>query len=141
MSDLVDAMNGEHVYQDSVWFCGGRRGDWMGRIFKHDGKWCAVYRFRYYRDDKAFDSQDRKSWHALVGDNDSEETLDEIRKAFDRLKPLMELQYGMQVEVIEFQCFNDDPKFTAELAKRPWTHVRQATPAEVEQYKRTGRLP
>ena len=141
MPDLIDAMNEPHVFQDSTWFCGDGRSDWMGRIFKFDGAWCAVYRFRYYKDAKAFGSTDEKQWYSVQGPDDSAETLAALRGSFATLAPLLELKFGTPVDVVELQCFNDDAKFMFEIGSRPWSHMRLANEQEAEEYFRTGKLP
>ena len=40
--------------------------DWMAAVseIEPDSKYELVYRFRYYKDDKAFDSEDKKNWYS-----------------------------------------------------------------------------
>ena len=42
--------------------------DWMAAIreIEPDKKYELTYRFRYYKDDKAFDSEDKKNWYSGI---------------------------------------------------------------------------
>lgn len=54
----------EKDYLLGIWFVGWGTGDWMAAIKRGDGpEFQLQYRFRYYEDQKAFDSDDRKSWY------------------------------------------------------------------------------
>jgi hypothetical protein len=49
------------------WFCGGPGVDWLAVILKQgDGAWEAIYRFRFHKDDKHFDSDDERSWYKIA---------------------------------------------------------------------------
>lgn len=53
---------GPESFVVAVWYLQGEGGDWMAMLErKPDGFHFGTYRFRWYRDDKAFDSDDVKS--------------------------------------------------------------------------------
>lgn len=51
-----------------IWYIQlSRRSDWMGSIRRDvSGAFILDYRFRYYKDDKAFDSEDEKHWYKVT---------------------------------------------------------------------------
>lgn len=56
------------------------RGNWIAAIDEAPGGgFTAQYRFRWYRDDKDFDSADEKNWWTIKGD-DLQEALGLVRK-------------------------------------------------------------
>ncbi len=40
--------------------------DWLGAVWREGDDYVLEYRFRYYVDDKTFDSKDRKNWYRTV---------------------------------------------------------------------------
>lgn len=63
MTDVGMEFDGKTV---GLWFLPiAETQDWMcmAREIEPDLKYEIVYRFRYYKDDKAFDSKDEKSWY------------------------------------------------------------------------------
>ncbi len=47
-----------------------QHGDWMAALQLLDGdRFKLTYRFRYYEDEKVFDSNDRKNWYSGEGDD------------------------------------------------------------------------
>jgi hypothetical protein len=64
MNNDVDAsdVNGM-TWLYGMWFCGdGKTGDFFATLGTRDGKATMEYRFRYYNDNKAHGSKDRKSY-------------------------------------------------------------------------------
>lgn len=61
--------------------------DWLGAAWKDaEGPWHVTYRFRYYRDDKVWDSLDEKNWYEATAEGKSkEEVVDLLRKMADML--------------------------------------------------------
>lgn len=39
------------------------RSDFLGGVWREGDEYVMAYRFRYYEDDKTFDSKDRKNWY------------------------------------------------------------------------------
>lgn len=52
-------------YMVGMWFIGTGDMDWMAQLYKDKGdeRWKFSFRFRYYEDETAFDSHDRKSFY------------------------------------------------------------------------------
>lgn len=56
--------------------------DWVGTIteVEPDKEYELVYRFRYYKDTKAFDSEDEKSWYSVtVTGHDKQYVIESVR--------------------------------------------------------------
>jgi hypothetical protein len=52
------------------WFVTIPNGDWMAGLQALDGgRFKLQYRFRYYKDSKAFGSDDKKNWYSGEGDD------------------------------------------------------------------------
>ncbi len=63
-------------------------GDWLSSVRREGDKYILTYRFRYYEDDKTFDSNDRKSWYEAttdVNETDLEEILASMRGAAEMI--------------------------------------------------------
>ncbi len=41
----------------------GQDSDWLASVWRDGDDYILAYRFRYYEDDKTFDSADRKNWY------------------------------------------------------------------------------
>src|SRR5882762_9688868 len=48
-----------------LWFVAWQGADWMAGLWKTPNGPEGKYRFRYYKDDKAFGSKDEKRWYVL----------------------------------------------------------------------------
>lgn len=116
----------EREYVDSIYFTGGNGEDWLARIYKRNGgPWELEYRFRYHVDDKAFDSEDKKSHYHATAPDGSPEFLEKARESTRAILNLLAARYGdREPEIVELQCYNDDAKFFFELTSRKWAHVK-----------------
>lgn len=120
-------------FYDSTYYIGNDSGNWMGSLFREDdGPWRFEHRFRYYKDNKAFDSEDTKNWYTMTAKPDiaPEEAVANMKEAIAKLKPTLEKQYDSTLDTIELNCRNDDPKFFFEIASRPWAQVKMLKPEE-----------
>ena len=131
----------EKTFIDSIHFCGDDDGDWMATLYRPgDGEpWELEYRFRYYENrgpGTAWDGEDRKSWYQAKAPDDSEENCRAMRTALDNLRPALEARYGSSVDVVELQCYGDDPKFIFELGSRDWANIKVG--ADAEKYMKGG---
>lgn len=135
----------EPVYHHAIWFVGNKRGDWMGKLVKQDGKWLFEYRFRYYDpadpQNDAWSGKDTKSWYAFQSKDDSDEQRDRLLYLLEHgLIPMLEARYGNKVDVVDLQCRNDEQKFFDAITSRPWCHAKEVTPEEFEAMKQEGRV-
>jgi len=54
----------ENTYVLGIWSVQGVGSDWLCAVTREgDDAFTMLYRFRYYRDDHAFDSEDEKVWY------------------------------------------------------------------------------
>ena len=123
-------------FYHGIWFVGNATGDWMGSVYKEDGKWMLEYRFRYYYPNDpgndAFSVQDKKNWYKFGTKDDSEEDRAKMVQAIEMIMPVMALKYGNKVDFVDLDCDQSSPKFFFELASRPWAHVKQVSEEEAE---------
>jgi hypothetical protein len=132
---MSDISKREPTYYHGIWFVGdGQTGDWMAKLFKREGKWVLDYRFRYYDKDNPgngpHSGKDRKSWYSCVGSDDSDEQLEKIVEAANKVAAFCALHYGgTEFDFVLLQCLDSDPKFLFELGSRPWVNIkREVTP-------------
>jgi hypothetical protein len=87
--------------------------DWMAAVreIEPDEKYELTYRFRYYKDDKAFDSEDKKNWYSATCTGTKSYVIASIRFVAKQLEqkadgqPLYELinDHGYDRFIREFQ--------------------------------------
>jgi len=93
-----------------------------------NGPWHMQYRFRYYVDNKAHDSKDRRSW--FIGQARGEQTEEQAVANGDKLVcALIECGYARRQDVTCLRLSTDDPKKIAEaLTSQPSMHGRALGP-------------
>ncbi len=117
------------MYCHAIWYAEAKDGqsNFLATLWKKEGKWQLEYRFRYYVDNKAHDSKDRKDWYTAIMPDDSEKSLSKALASMVsvELEGPLALAYA-PFEFIEMKCEDSDPKFFFELASRPWAQVKRA---------------
>jgi hypothetical protein len=58
----------EDTYCVALWWIPGFNQDWLAMLSRENGQWKFIYRFRYYRDEKHFNSADEKSVYGWEAD-------------------------------------------------------------------------
>ncbi len=82
-------------YFAAMWFCTPSIGgvDWHGALYKDNcGPWEFRYRFRYYADDKAHDSEDIKNWYTASFRGSEEEK--HVMKLIEQMTDMVSRQFG-----------------------------------------------
>lgn len=123
---IIELGNG--TYLSRVWFLGGNpEADVIVAVLRPvpGGPWELRYRFRYYRDDVAFDSADEKSSYVATIDWAMPET-EVVAKARELVRKMAALApKGGFPEVDEVVVESDDPRvFYAQIKDKPWVHVK-----------------
>ena len=94
--------------------------DWLAAIHKlDDGQYKMIYRHRYYRDDKAHDSEDEKNWYAGTGD------LETLLKAVRIAKKSSELFFGPTEMVSLTRDGRSFEEFMEEFQALPFVHTEK----------------
>jgi hypothetical protein len=110
----------------AFWFLGNGARDWLAVIFRRADTLHLRYRFRYYEDEEAFNSKDRKSCYAAEAPLAQE--------------PRLIATVDFIVSQLQAQGFTEGPaplcdrlmvmgnqeKFLSQAAGRPWCHLRKA---------------
>jgi hypothetical protein len=106
-----------------VWFAPTPGGDFMAAVFRKRGdrKWQLCYRFRYYNDNVAHGSEDRKSWWKATFDGDAAPA----RQAIESMCSAM----GMKFDFVDLTGVDTAVEMMARLAKMPWAHIRHEASA------------
>jgi hypothetical protein len=85
----LELKDGRYVSQ--MWYCANGEKDWLCALYRDPGeRWTMLYRFRYYRDDKVFDSKDIKNWYCWRAPTDRTES--EVIKFTDSLAEFIALE-------------------------------------------------
>jgi hypothetical protein len=100
----------------------GQGVDWLGYVCKQPGEpWRFEYRFRYHVDDKAFDSEDRKSWYAFTA-RDPQEGPRKLIEAAMMIAAMTAKRYAGEMHVLDVNGNGDDAQRM--LAEVPWIEMR-----------------
>lgn len=126
---MIDLSPNTYIY--GIWFCYGDDTDWMACLSKKlDGPWTFQYRHRYYADDKAFDSEDRKSWYSWKGQDGTDESLQKFLGGIGTVTEAIEAQYGNPMDFIQLECLGSDEKVFFEMGSRPWSNMKMISKEE-----------
>jgi hypothetical protein len=111
-----------------IWFVAGTGVDWLAIIFKNAGEgWTCMYRFRYYADDKAFDSQDRKSWTKLVTEDTSDEPPKTLVETISMVSRMTATNFGGEIHSLPVR--GSGMRAFEMYKSQPWAHMK-VVPAE-----------
>jgi hypothetical protein len=110
----------------AVWFValadapgGPASGDWMAVILRQKGEpWFLRYRFRYYLDLKAFDSEDEISEYELEGTDPTD-----LEFKTDHVSDQILARYGAG-DRNKLVIRAGSREAIAELAKMPWCNIK-----------------
>jgi len=111
----------ENTYCLGIWYLQDETRDWLAAVTR-EGEFVARYRFRYYRDDKAWDSDDVKNWWEARCPGKTEDQIiamiDDVaaalrRQGFSTSEPWRRIVRGNSEAVLEA------------LKQAPFSHIRQ----------------
>lgn len=129
MSDSAFIDIREIARVEAFWWVGGHgekavmEGDWMAIVFRPigaPGKLRLKYRFRYYNDDRAFHSNDRKSSYAAETDRSK---VTEAIDAIDEMAKIALVQFGG--EIFRKRFVEGTPhNFQRWLIAQPFAHIQ-----------------
>ena len=117
-------------YVSAQWAVFGREKDYLAHLWRDreggDDRWHVQYRFRYYADDKAHNSEDQKNWYewSINAPWDAEERIRSlVADMAAKLSSLSPTEWGGPVEVLDIR--SDDPDtIMKKLAAVRDIHVR-----------------
>lgn len=112
-----------------IWFveC-DEKTDWLGSLERDEEKGGVIftYRFRYYVDDKSFDSKDRKNWTSFhIGGESGEKAVDVVRKLCVHLSTVDDGKI--------YECLMGDggmDEFMEKFEQMPFAKVKKLTREE-----------
>jgi hypothetical protein len=112
-------------YFSHFWFVGCETKDFLACLWredKPDAEWHLQYRFRYYKDQSVFDSEDEKrSYSAVAPANRPEESLVE---AVDKIAALTKMQFCSE-DVHKVVVKSSDAAHVIDvISKQPWMHLQ-----------------
>lgn len=113
-----------------IWFLPTTENqDWMATVreIEPDAKYELVYRFRYYKDDKVFDSEDEKNWYKATATGTRAFVLAGIRMAASMMA---EHAIGKLYEIIND---GDFAEFSRKFMDAPFVFARQVTKEETSE--------
>ena len=116
----------------AVWFIGlNDETDWLCSIQEHDDHYEVHYRFRYYNDDKNFDSEDEKHWYSAMmpkKEVSRKKVISVMREAFTLLKDESDKEEAY--ELLRGKGSFED--FREEFLSLPFVHSREPTKEELQ---------
>ncbi len=115
----------EGRYFAALWFVNAadKSCDWLAALWKDKGgDWEAVYRFRYYRDDKAHGSEDQKSWYAVNIPGDAPEGA--AMRGLNVIAGMVAKEYGGEIHKVPLRS-SDPMKCIEALKREPWFHMAE----------------
>ncbi len=106
-----------------IWFVTiGEEADWLGSVWKTDEGYEIAYRFRFYVDDKTFDSEDKKNWYKSEISKDSADDAKMIKTMRDIAEILWVAGGGKRYEVMMESGGIDE--FMEEFQKLPFVSAK-----------------
>lgn len=120
-------------YFSHFWFVSCDTKDWLACLWREDApgsEWHLQYRFRYYRDDEVFDSEDEKSHYSATAPATLSEEF--IVRNVDEIVALTRMQFRA-TDVCKIVVKSSDTSHVIDtIAKQPWMHLRRASEASIE---------
>lgn len=102
-------------------------GDWLACVLKQEGEdWRAVYRFRWYRDGKAFDSDDVKSWFVVQTGETGDEPPESLVSGLASIAS--KICNGEPHKVRYLEVRGDGEKAVEMLRQADFAHIRVEPP-------------
>ena len=98
--------------------------DFLGSVWRDGGDYIMAYRFRYYEDDKTFDSKDRKNWYEARMPADKVEEQDLIDAMRTVVKMMWKGSGGQRYELL--MGSGGVEQMMAELKKWPMISMKTA---------------
>lgn len=97
----------------------GERGNWLAHLARDDKGIVLTYRFRWYRDDKTYDSGDKKNWYRAESKTmNASQGIEVMRRTFNEIMAASARNKGW--ELLRGERSMDD--FMTELFKMPGMH-------------------
>ena len=124
---IIELVEGRHYY--GFWWVAWDDTDWLLCAWRVDGadEVEAVYRFRYYRDDKVWDSEDNKTvFHMTipVGGLDPQEAYRMVEDKFTKTAQL--LAWASNAHEAEYVRIDGDHEAAARgLIQSSWANVKR----------------
>tara|TARA_Y100000310_G_C20644506_1_gene795798 strand:- start:1060 stop:1437 length:378 start_codon:yes stop_codon:yes gene_type:complete len=113
----------QDTYVHAMFFMECDDFNWMATIFRRgEGPWQGEYRFRYFMDNKAHDSEDERSWYEGQAPDSSDESLQGLMEAMRTAGGGMAEHLEVPFEEIPV---GGGPERTVEvLSQQPWANVK-----------------
>lgn len=86
--------------------------------------WRAIYRFRWYRDDKIFHSDDKRSWYKIDPQEGGPGDRDKLIEMFELMMVLHTKHWRTNIHRVHVDAVG--PKALDVMMKQPWMHGRKA---------------
>jgi len=105
--------------------------DFLGAVWRESDNYVIEYRFRYYEDDKVFDSEDKKNWYRaeIPTDRASEEELIDAMKVV--VEALWKKSGGKRYEIL--MGSGGVEEMTSALKKWPSISMLTLTPEQAKE--------
>jgi len=118
---MIDFSPGNYFYV--IFFVGDyATQDLMGAVWKDTkGRIILKYRFRYYKDDKLWDSEDKKNWYEF---RTTEDRVEEIIGITKNIVDLSHIRFDKK-GICDWVVVNGDPEKAADMLKnKVWVEAK-----------------
>ena len=113
----------------AIWFTELHNGDWMAVINREaDGKLSLTYRFRWYQDDKAFDSKDKKSWTKgrFEGPVDEDAVIAKLTELAEQIRGAANMRSDHECKSwVLIRGAMTLEAFVGKFREQPWVHTQE----------------
>lgn len=119
-------------YYWGMWYASHEKGDLMGAAWKEPGgNWILRFRFRTYKDDRVFDSEDTKSWYELRAKDGEDKTMEEMQHKFTAILAITGVRANVQsLSFIPCKGYGEDFAKICLNPERPYMHTKWLEPGE-----------
>jgi hypothetical protein len=131
-----------------IWYVAlpGGQSDFMGCLQPHPdegGVYVFDCRFRYYHDDKVFDSDDEKHWWHVEDktSGNADEAIHKIRSVVLKLAAMAPRDEAMHPEVTEllYRDYNDFGKFMRAFQDQPFAYAKMESKEKLDELLKQGK--
>ena len=130
----------KECWYQGMWKVNFSAGDFLAMMWRENGEWIFKYRFRYYTDDKVWESDDPRSIYQLKLPDEPGAK----EKMFQAIQQMLatSCERGFCNAVEYYPCGGDGDAMGRLMASGiNGLHAKRMTKDEYEEYVRTNRLP
>jgi hypothetical protein len=125
----------EHIYVEAIWYVAYDDADMLAMVWRQPatGPWRARYRFRHYKDDKAWDNKDTKNVYDITPPADWPNARERLVNGMDTCILMGVAAVGPPLNRRKILVQGDGVKAGELLLKEPFAHPKSAGAFRINQ--------